>query len=238
MNDIKQDEIGFIFIHGAGLRSSIWQPVVEKFKYPYLLIEFPFHDADIPKRSKLSLEHYIHCVKSQFNKWDIKRVVIVAHSIGGIFAQILAKDFPDRVCGIAAVGAVIPRIGGSFVSSLPFPNRYLMPIILRMAGTRPPESAIRRGLCNDLTKEQADDVIRGFIPEAIGIFTDKLRVEGLPDVPKLYVKLENDHELSTSIQDKMINNFQPHRVETLNTGHLPMISNPDGLRSIIEGFIL
>ena len=68
--------------------------------------------------------------------------------------------FHSRVAGFVAIGAAIPKRGGSFVSVLPFPLRAIMPIILKTAGTKPPESAIRNGLCSDLPEELASRIAR------------------------------------------------------------------------------
>ncbi|GIQ69091.1 hypothetical protein XYCOK13_19150 [Xylanibacillus composti] len=182
------------------------------------------------------MEDYVAHMKRQVDEWGTRKIVIVAHSIGGVLAQSLASGLTDRLAGIVAVGAAIPKNGGSFVSVLPLPQKLIMSVILRMLGTKPPESVIRKGLCSDLSPDQATEIVKGFIPEAVRLYTDRINVP-VPDVPRLYVKLTNDKEFSPSLQDKMISNFSPQSVQSLETGHLPMISNPEGLRSILEHFL-
>lgn len=230
------EEIGFVFIHGASLEGQVWSKVVEGFEHPYLLVEFPLRKSSFDSRSGLSLEDYVTHMKKQVEDWGIRRFVIVAHSLGGVFASRLASEWTDRLVGIVAVGAAIPKNGGSFLSILPFPQKQLMSVILRLSGTTPPESAIRKGLCSDLSPAQATEVVSGFIPEAVRVYTDRIHVS-VPDVPKLYVKLTQDKELSPSLQDKMIANFSPQSVQVLETGHLPMLSHPEGLRSILVNFL-
>ncbi len=123
------------------------------------------------------------------------------------------------------------------MSILPFPKRILISTILRKMGTKPPESTIRAGLCNDLSDDQTTEIIRGFIPEAVRVYTDRVDVS-VPAVPKLYVKLTKDKEFGLSLQNKMISNLSPKSVRNLNTGHLPMISDPDELRVILEDFLV
>ena len=43
----------------------------------------------------------------------------------------LAARLAERVAGFVAIGAAIPKRGGSFVSSLPFPQRIIMPVLLK-----------------------------------------------------------------------------------------------------------
>jgi Predicted hydrolases or acyltransferases (alpha/beta hydrolase superfamily) len=231
-----QSKIGFVFMNGAGLEGRIWRKVTEGMEHPCLPLEYPLRKEAFASRSRLSLEDYAAHLKKQIDAWEIPNIILVAHSLGGVLAQRLASELSDRLTGIVAVGAVIPTNGGSFVSALPLPQRLLMPVILRTMGTKPPESAIRSGLCSDLSPEQAADIVNGFIPEAVRVYSDRIRA-AVPDVPKLYVKLTNDKELSPSLQDKMIANFAPQSVRRLESGHLPMISNPAGLRSILESFL-
>lgn len=236
MNKQSSEKIGFVFIHGAGLEGLVWSKVVEGFDHPCLLAEFPQRKSSLDSRSGLSLGDYVTHMKRQVDDWGIRKIVIVAHSLGGVLALELASLMTDRLAGIVAIGAAIPKNGGSFLSALPFPQRILMSVILRAAGTKPPDSSIRTGLCNDLSPDQAAEVIKGFIPEAVRVYTDRINVP-VPDIPKLYVKLNKDKEFSPSLQDKMISNFAPQSVCSLNTGHLPMISNPEGLRSILLEFV-
>ncbi len=146
--------------------------------------------------------------------WDVQHIVIVAHSLGGLPALCVAQALSHRLVGFVAVGAAIPRSGKSFMSVLPIPKRWLLPFVLRKWGTRPPESAIRSGLCNDLAPEQADDVVRSFVPESLRIYTAPVHALP-PTVPKL----------------------SPQSVRILDTGHLPMLSDPDGLRTVLHGFV-
>lgn len=235
MQKHSQDEVGFVFIHGAGLKGGVWSKVAEGFKHPCLLLEFPLRGNDDDAQTDLSLDDYVTHMKRQVDEWEIHRFVLVAHSLGGVLAQKLASLLPDRLAGFVAVGAAIPNNGGSFVSTLPFPQKLIMSLILRTSGTKPPESAIRKGLCNDLSPEQTEEIVSGFTPESVRVYTDRINAP-VPDVPKLYVKLSNDKEFGSSLQNKMISNLSPQSVQSLETGHLPMISNPEGLRSILENF--
>lgn len=160
----SQEKIGFVFVNGAGLEGQVWNKVVEGFEHPCLLVEFPLRKSTFESRSGLSLEDYVTHMKKQVDEWGTHRFVIVAHSIGGVFAHRLASELTDQLAGIVAVGAAIPKSGGSFLSILPFPQKMIMSIILRMSGTKPPESAIRKGLCSDLSPDQAAESQKDSFP--------------------------------------------------------------------------
>ncbi|TFE23736.1 alpha/beta fold hydrolase [Cohnella luojiensis] len=228
-----KEKIGFVFIHGAGLEGRIWKRVAESLDRPRLLVDFPLRQSAMESRRELTLHDYAKDVQRQIKEWEVKRFIIVAHSLGGVVALQAAELFSERLAGFVAVGAAIPNKGGSFLSILPLPKRLLMSIILRLAGTKPPESAIRAGLCNDLSLEQVDEIIQRFVPESVRVYTDSVKAV-LPEVPRLYVKLTNDKEFGQPLQDRMIRNLSPERVVTLNTGHMPMLSDPDGLSVILK----
>lgn len=229
-------EIGFLFIHGAGLGRQVWERAAKELECPYLLADFPMRSEPYETRRELTLEDYAAHVRKQVEEWEVERFVIVAHSLGGVVAMQAAADFSDRVAGFVAVGAAIPKVGGSFLSTLPMPKRWIMSLILKKMGTKPPEKAIRAGLCNDLTAEDSAAIVRGFVPESIRVYTDPVE-SSLPDVPKLYVKLGKDKEFGPSLQDKMIFRLAPNRVASLNSGHLPMLGDPDGLRRTLLVFL-
>jgi pimeloyl-ACP methyl ester carboxylesterase len=236
IQESTQEKIGFVFVSGAGLESRIWGKVVEGLDQPCLLVDFPFRKDSVESRKELALADYVTHMKRQVDVWETRKLVIVAHSLGGVLALRLASELSDRLAGFVAVGAAIPKKGGSFLSILPFPKKIIMSAILRKMGTKPPEAAIRAGLCNDLSKEQAEEIVRGFIPESVRVYTDRVDVS-IPIVPKLYVKLTKDKEFNLSLQNKMISNLAPQWVESLETGHLPMLSDPDGLRIALQAFL-
>lgn len=233
--DMTKEELGFVFIHGAGLNGGVWDCVVEGLGHPCLKVEYPLRDRNVVSGHHLGLEDYVNHMAEQVRTWGTNKFVIVAHSLGGVLAMELASRFTGRVAGFVAIGAAIPKRGGSFVSVLPFPLRAIMPIILKTAGTKPPESAIRHGLCSDLPEEQASRIAAEFVPESRRVYTDRVQAS-IPDVPKLYVKLTQDKEFGLSTQESMIANLSADGVESLSTGHLPMLSDPRGVQRILDGF--
>ncbi|ANA79350.1 alpha/beta hydrolase [Paenibacillus glucanolyticus] len=235
MKQEMPQELGFVFVHGAGLNGGVWNSVVDELGHPYLEVDYPMRSGSAAPGHHLKLEDYVTHMTEQVRGWKTHKFVIVAHSLGGVFALEMAAQLSDRAVGFVAIGAAIPRRGRSFVSILPFPQRVIMPWVLRMAGTKPPEFAIRKGLCSDLPVEHASRIAAAFVPESRRVYTDRIQV-AVPDIPKLYVKLTRDKEFGGSTQDTMIANLSPDGVESLDTGHLPMLSNPGGVRRILKSF--
>lgn len=232
-----KNEIGVVLIHGAGLGSWIWSETEKYLQNESLAVNFPRRNNESGANESLTLDDYCDYLLDQIQAWDKQKIIIVAHSIGGVIALKLADKLDDQVVGFVGISASIPKNGGSFVSTLPFFKRLLMSVILRVAGTKPPKSAIIKSLCNELTSNQSEMVTNKFVPESIHLFFDKCKVS-IPTINKLYIKTSKDHEFPESLQDKMIKNLSTEQITILDSGHLPMISCPKELAGKINQFIL
>ena len=230
------NSIGVAMVPGAGLGGWIWRDLAPLVRAPTLAVEFPGRDRDLRARQALGLQEYAAHVHRQIVEWDVDRVVIAAHSLGGVVGQSVAPQVNERLAGFMAISAVIPRARGSFVSCFPWPKRVLLNVVLRTVGTKPPESAIRKGLANDLSPELAAEVVDRFTPESRRVYFDPTP-GAVPDVPRLYVKSRKDKELDGAFQDRMIANLGSSRVVTLDSGHLTMLSHPPELADVLNQFV-
>lgn len=228
-------DCGLVYVHGAGLDSWIWEAVTARLDAPQLPVSFPGRGGRSVARENLSLEAYVDHVRQQVDDWPVERVIVVAHSIGGVVGLELAGERPERVAGFVGVCAAIPNPGGSFVSCYPFHQRIVQRAIIRLLGTKPPDPAIRRSLCSGLSDERTERVVDQFTAESRRLYTDRGDA-AIPDVPTLYVKTTNDKELSPSLQDSMTANLRADGVATIAAGHMPMLSDPQAVAEILERF--
>lgn len=225
---------GILFLHGAGLSTHIWKDVKQDIKYPVLLAEYPHADGAQKDQNKFTLEDYTDHVIQQVDAWGVDDIVVVAHSIGGTLALKVAERLGEKLHGFIAIGAVIPKDGGSYVSALPLPNRIIISAIMRLAGTKPPESAIRKTLCSGLSKEQTDAVVASSVAESTHLYFDKTNAT-IPTVPRLYVRLTQDKELPVAWQNIMARNLGAN-IEDVAFGHMPMLGKPHNVAEIINKF--
>ncbi len=224
------------FIHGAGLGGWIWEGMGQSLALPSLFTDLPSREGDATTRKDLTLDDYATQVIEQISNWSMGRVIIVAHSLGGVIGLKVAKQLGDRLTGFVAVSAAIPTRGRSFVATLPPAKRVLTRAAMRVAGTRPPEAAIRKGLCNDLTVAQADEVVRRFAPEAQSVYIEHTNAAP-PRVPRMYVRLRNDNEFDLRLQTKMASNLDAADICDIASGHLVMIAEPLELAQVLNDFV-
>jgi pimeloyl-ACP methyl ester carboxylesterase len=229
------DGVGLVFIPGAGLGGWIWERMTPALESPHLLAEYPGRKDGKAGTRGLGLEDYVRHVRDQTEQLQTERLVIVAHSLGGVIGLRLAQDVSPRLAGFLGVSAAIPRDGGSFVSSLPLPKRALITVLMRILGTKPPESVIRKGLGSDLDERDADELVRRFVPESRAVYFERTGVEP-PDVPRAYVLLTEDREFGVPQQRQMAENLGTTDVREIGSGHMPMIGRPDELARAVNEF--
>ena len=227
--------IGIVLIHGAGLNSSIWDELKREINQPILTIDFPNRKIGDNANQNLTFDDYVNTTIEQLKSWNKDSLIIVAHSIGACVGLRIATHLKNELKGFVAIGSVIPINGNSFASSLPFPQRLILPLILKLFGTKPPEKSIASELCNDLTAEQTKKIINEFTPEAITLYTTKIHFD-LPDTKRLYIKLTDDKSVPVALQDKMAKNLNASEIVTIDSGHLPMMSKAKQLATILIDF--
>ena len=231
-----KDKLGVIFIHGAGLGKFIWNEIEPKLNYSSLMIEFPNRNFDDQANSKLSFEEYVIKAISDVENFEKEKLIIVTHSIGGLIGLRISEHFKHKINGFVGIGSAIPKNGNSFISCLPFPQKLIVPLIMKIAGTIPPKSAIEKGLCNDLNPNQTKTVVENFTAESKYLYTENSKAK-IPETKKLYVALNNDKEFAITIQKKMAENLNCENIIILESGHLPMISMPEKLSQVLNEFI-
>jgi len=226
---------GIVFIHGAGLGGFIWDEVKSELDFPAFAIDFPNRNQGDKINQHLSFEDYSKAIIKQIKKWKLEKIILVTHSIGGCVGLKVAEYFGERIFGFVGIASAIPSNGNSFLSCLPFPQKFILPLLLNIAGTKPPKSAIETGLCNDLSDRQKKRVVENFTPESKSLYTQKCAAK-IPDCERLYIKLIQDKEFLLSMQDKMAVNLKTKNIAALQSGHLPMLSQPKELAKILNGF--
>lgn len=214
-----------LLLHGAGLGGWIWERVL-----PHLLL--PARSLDLPGRGDgtalgdVTIEQGIELVTKNLGDDS----VIVGHSFTAMIALAAATR---KRAQVIAVGGMVPEPGKSFLSILPFPQRVVLGIMLRRArnGIALPAGLVRKEYCNDLDRATTELVLRKVTREAPRLYLDP--VDWSPQAPA-YVKLLRDESVKVEQQDRMIGRMHATRVETITSGHLPMLAQPQETAAVLN----
>ncbi|MGR6320611.1 alpha/beta hydrolase [Micromonospora soli] len=217
-----------MFLSGAGLPAWIWDDVrrdLGEGQQTWV--------ASRPQGGRARLRDYAQAV---IDSAPPGGYAIVAHSAGGVIGAEVARLVPERVSAFLAISAVIPQPGGSFISAMPVPNRWVLSAAMRFAGTRPPASAIRRGLAHGLDEEVADRIIADFTPESPALYRDRTAHRSWSGW-RGYLRTTGDHELPMALQQRCAQRLGAAWQNDLNTGHLPMLEDHQAVAAAIRRFL-
>jgi pimeloyl-ACP methyl ester carboxylesterase len=220
--------IGLLLLPGAGLGSWVWRDVTSKLKVPYATVDYPHNDANA------GMDAYVAAAMQQAETLKTEKIVIAGHSFSSTIGLCIAEALGDKVAGFVAIAGAVPANGGSFVSSLPFPQKLIMPLVIRLAGTKPPAESIRKSYCNDLDAATTKLVLDSYAPETKQIYFD--RSAQPPQVPRLYIQTTIDTDFPIGMQDAMAKNLGATQKVTIESGHLPMLAKPDELARQLNDF--
>ena len=131
---MAESPVGVLFLSGAGLPPWMWDDVRAR------ITDRPTYVGPRPPGADASLGEH---ATAALDATGTDRFVIAAHSAGGTVAAKILELRPERVAGLLGVSCVIPAAGASFVGSMPFPNRVVLGLVMRVLGTRPPEKTLR-----------------------------------------------------------------------------------------------
>ena len=211
-----------LFLSGAGLPGWIWDDV--RAALPASTV------AAYPRTG--GLQDYVTKVLDEAPE----RFTVVAHSVGGVVASQLVAQAPDRIDGLLAVAASIPRPGQSFLSALPFPQKLIVRAVIRLAGTKPPEKVIRAGVAAGLEKSLVDRIVREFSPESAALYRDTVAERTFP-ARRGYLTTTADKEFPVALQEVYAKNLDPTWTHSLPTGHLPMLASPGDFSLALKAFL-
>jgi pimeloyl-ACP methyl ester carboxylesterase len=218
-----------LFISGAGLPAWIWEDVQQ-------LLGGSDHVAVAARPDRIAGASLRDYAETAIGSAPIGRFAVVAHSSGGLIGAEIAQIAAERVSAFLAVTAMIPKPGGSFLSAIPAPNRWVLSAVMRYAGTRPPNAAIQRGLAHGLDDQTTDRIIADFVPESPDLYRDKIAHHSWSG-RRGYVFTKRDRGLPNAVQRRSAQRLGPDWTDHLDTGHLPMIENPHALASSIAQFL-
>jgi pimeloyl-ACP methyl ester carboxylesterase len=88
-----------LLLHGALVRSTMWQPQIDAFCASYRLVacDLPAHGESPDVPGEYTIAALSERVSQQLDSLDIERAHVIGHSLGGMVAQQLAVSRPERI---------------------------------------------------------------------------------------------------------------------------------------------
>lgn len=231
----------FILVHGAFQDASGWAATaarLEEAGHEVVAVNLPGRGATGAAAQAVTLADHVATVRGAVEAADAP-VILVGHSFGGMTVAQVADEVPEKVAKAVFVAAYLP-VDGESMQAIAMEDRdngftaetfviapdYSHATIL--------EADQARVFLNDGSADQQAALPAAMIAEPLGpIGTPVALGDGFAGVAKAYVKTARDMTVSPALQDRMVARAGVRAVETLDTGHLPYVTDPGGLAAAL-----
>ena len=230
-----------ILVHGAFSNGQVWGYVAAKLQaagHPVVTVDLPGRLGAPMSPDKVSLDLYRDTVVQTLNGCP-RPAILVGHSFAGIIIAAAAEQAPEKIKTLVFVAAYLPQDGDSLVSlAQQDPDAKIGPHlhIEKEQGIAVVEYAARAELfANDgpaPLKAKLPDLVldEPLVPLVSAVHVTDAK---FGQVDKVYVHTAMDQVISPAFQAKMVANTPVRSAVTLQTGHLPFLTDAEGVAKAI-----
>ena len=226
-----------VAVHGAWSSAWAWKKMRPRLACRGVQLVTPSHTGQGERshlaRPDVDLETHINDVVQVFDYEDLRDVVLVAHSYGGMVATGVLWRIPERIRAIVYLDAMVPTDGQCVLDLLGPVRRAALEETVRTTGDGwlvPPNA-----LPPDT--EEADvawiEPRRG--PQPVATFTQKLELRGpAPVLPRTYVYCQRNApgDLFRLFADRARDDAA-WTLEEIDASHSPHVTAPDLLTEVL-----
>ena len=230
-----------VFIHGAHLRGSAWQPVATELESAQIashILDLPGRDNTVTP-SSITLNHAANALCERTNALPQPQVWVM-HSQGGAVAhEALASCNKAEISNLIYVSAVAPIEGAKPFALLnkDDEDNYFKGVTYKdgwMKITNQAEyvASFTNTQSHSLkAKVWSQSVDEPAVTGEGKVYLNKTKLDA---IPKAYVFAKEDKIISYATQQKIAQSIGATKTYSITSGHLPMITQPVALADAIK----
>ncbi|MER7795114.1 alpha/beta hydrolase [Streptomyces sp. NPDC097640] len=224
----------FVLVSGAWLGAWAWDEVVPELRAAghgahALTLSGVAEKRGVPAGQQT----HVADIVDEVERLDLRDVVLVGHSYAGIPVGQAAERIGDRLAHVVFVDSNVPADGESFVSGWVDGRAAIEASIAETGGFWPPLAADEFA-GQGLTDEQIARIVDRATPHPGVSLTEPARLSRpLTELSATYIKCLLDWPQPSDDVVELLKSERWRLVE-MNTGHWPMLSQPQELARILS----
>ncbi len=237
----------FVLVHPAWLGGWCWRKVTSR-------LRTRGHDVYTPTLTGLgervhlaneaiSLATHVEDVVNVLEFEDLRRVILVGNSSGGMVIAGVADRVPERLAAVVYLDAFVPADGQSLVDLLPAGRRQAMEDLVKAEGqgwrlprfAPPPWDEIVRGPWGVTADEDVAWMLARLAPTPFRHFTDRLTHSNpaVARVNHVFVRCRLFENAAFDRHAEMARESAGWRYREMATPHLPYVTHPAELAEVL-----
>jgi pimeloyl-ACP methyl ester carboxylesterase len=189
----------FVLMHGAFQTGSVWEYVAAELRRRGHAAYMPTMAGHGPDAS-MDLTHAdaVASLVGYLREHDLSDVVLVGHSLAGIFIAKAAQEVPELIKRLVFQNAYVVADGNALVNEFPPEQAAFFGELDPARGFLLPFEVIRELACNDVDLATAKEIYAGLSPIPVSYLTDRLDLKvfyelvGTGKIKTSYVNARND----------------------------------------------
>jgi pimeloyl-ACP methyl ester carboxylesterase len=177
------------------------------------------------------LDTHIEDVVGVLKFEDLKNVVLIGHSYGGMVATGVADRTPERIAQLIYLDAFVPRDGQALADFWPEAERRRRMEDMRAGdGWRVAPNPIPP----DTSAEDAAWIAKLRMPQSVRCFEQPIRLRTKPTLPRTYIQCMRYADRGPFSQFAARARAEGWRTYELDASHSPNVTAPDALMELLQ----
>lgn len=240
--------VTYVFVHGGASTARFWDRLLAHLDRPGYAVDLPGRAGKPADPMTLTVDDCVRSAVGDIEATVTGDVIVVAHSSGGLFTPGIAAALAPRVRHIVLSAASVAPEGGCGLDCMKESHRTRIVGAVEAARRDgwvlttpgPPEDPEQSRTSYGVTLDDdqlafVNDPVRA-VKDSMNFYFQPIHWSAVRDVPVTYVKNRRDRPVPLALQEEMIARLPNPNIVTvleLDTGHIPMITEPESFARIL-----